>query len=47
VRKQSNRLLENLEEEGRIILKFMLKKFDGKTGTGFIWLRIRTNGGLS
>jgi len=30
----------------RIILKWTFKGWDRETGTGFIWLRIRTGGGL-
>jgi hypothetical protein len=32
--------------ERRIILKWTLKKEDGKARTRFIWLRIETSGGL-
>jgi hypothetical protein len=31
---------------GKIILKWILEKYIGVLGTGFIWLRIGTNGGL-
>jgi hypothetical protein len=32
--------------DGRIILKYFLKKWDGRTWAGLIWLRIVTGGGL-
>ena len=32
--------------DGRIILKWVLKKFDGRTRAGLIYLRIWTSGGL-
>jgi uncharacterized protein YmfQ (DUF2313 family) len=32
--------VENLRIYGRIILKCILKKYDGKAWTGFVWLRI-------
>jgi hypothetical protein len=32
--------------DGRIILKWILKKWDGEAWTGLIWLRIGTGGGL-
>jgi len=31
---------------GRIILKWILKKWDGRTRTGEIWLRTGKGGGL-
>jgi hypothetical protein len=32
--------------DGRIILKWILKKYDEKVWTGFIWLWTGTSGGL-
>jgi hypothetical protein len=32
--------------DGRIILKWNFKKWDGRARTGLIWLRIGTRGGL-
>jgi hypothetical protein len=32
--------------DGRIILNWIFKKWDGKAWTGLIWLRIGTGGGL-
>jgi hypothetical protein len=31
---------------GRIILKCILQKYDGRAWTGYIWLRKRTRGGF-
>jgi hypothetical protein len=38
--------LEDPGFDGRIILKCIVKKWDGEAYTGFIWLRIGADGGL-
>jgi hypothetical protein len=37
--------LQDLDTEGRHILKFIFKKWDGEEWTGLNWLRIGTVGG--
>jgi hypothetical protein len=34
--------LEDLDIDGKIILKWKVKNSDGRSWTGFIWLRIET-----
>jgi hypothetical protein len=38
--------LEDPGVDGRIILKCIIKKWDGEAWTGFIWLRTVAGGGL-
>jgi hypothetical protein len=38
--------LEDLGVDDRIILEWILGKYDVKVCTGFIWIRIGTSGGL-
>jgi len=38
--------LEDLGRDGKITLKRILKRHDGKVWTGFIWIRIGKSGGL-
>jgi hypothetical protein len=38
--------LEDISIDWRILLKLILKKYDGRVLTGLIWLGIGTNGGL-
>jgi hypothetical protein len=37
---------EDVDVDGRIILKWILEKYDGVLCTGLIWLRIGTSGEL-
>jgi len=37
---------EDVVVEGRIMLKWIFKTFDGEAWTGLIWPRIAANGGL-
>jgi len=37
--------LEDIGVDGRIILKCIFKRWNGKARTGLIWLTVRTGGG--
>jgi hypothetical protein len=37
---------EDQDVDGWTILRWILERWDGMVGTGSIWLRIRTDGGL-
>jgi hypothetical protein len=39
--------LEEAVTDGRIILRWIFRKWDGEARTGVIWLRIGTGGGFS
>jgi hypothetical protein len=39
--------LKDLDVDGRIILKFILNKWNGKTWSEFIWFGMKTFGGSS
>jgi hypothetical protein len=39
-------VIYNVTTEGRIILRWMFKKYSVRKWIGFIWLRIRSNGRL-
>jgi hypothetical protein len=45
-RPEGRRTLGRPRRRWRIILKWILKKWDGEAWTGLIWLRIGTGGGL-
>jgi hypothetical protein len=43
-RKKERYNYEDLDVGGRIILRWIVEKYDGVVWTGFIWLGIRTSG---
>lgn len=38
--------LEDLSLEGKTVLNLILKKYDGRTWTGLLWLKRGASGGL-
>jgi len=42
---EGKRLLGNPDVDGRIILSWIFRKWEGVVGTGWTWLRIGTCGG--
>jgi len=36
---------EDLDVDGRLIFKWIVRKWDGDVWTGFLWIRITTGGG--
>jgi hypothetical protein len=45
-RSEGKRPLQNLGVDGCVILKWILKKWNGEAWTGFFWLRIGKGGGI-
>ena len=43
---EDRKQLEDLGVSGRIIVEWILNKFDGKEWIGLIWLRVGTGGWL-
>ena len=42
---EGKRLLGDQDVDGRIILRWIFRKWEGVVGTGWSWLRIGTGGG--